>query len=242
MFRSALVADDKPPAETTICDTEFKIVSPEGANELGTYHIQAVTRESARTIEIAESMSLNYHGKEVEMKSIVTYEDTSPVSATAGTAETRIDGKLCLQGTVTFSAQTVDIACTGFLNRWMGAAVDPPQEFDRQDQPVPDRVLVFQSAIPTIGPRLLPMEGELKEIVFVEFPDDLGAPELVTFKEGYRLVREQPDENGEYSIKMYGTRSDDSIFHARFSKADQLVSMVTFGNLRFADGGMNKTK
>jgi len=81
----------------------------------------------------------------------------------------------------------------------------------------------------------LPKAGELENVVFVEFPDDLGAPELINFKEGYRLVRGQPDEKGEYDMKIYSPHSDKSISHIRFNKDDQVVSMAWFGKMKLVE-------
>lgn len=233
--RSTFAADEKPQAGKTICDKQFKIVSPDGEHELGTYSIKATTKEAGSKIEIVESVALDYRGKKVEMKSVVIYDNASPASPLKGTAETRLDGKACMKGTVTFSGKTVDIEGTGLLNPRTGAAIDPPRKFEMKGQPVAEGVLVFQSALPAIGPRILPKEGELKNIVFVEFPDDLGAPELVTFKEGYRLVREKPDENGEYVLKMYSPFQSDSISQIRFSKDDQIVSFASHGKLKLVE-------
>ena len=232
---STFAADEKPQADKTICDQKLKALSPDGEKELGTYSIKAVTIESGKKIKIVESFALDYRGRKVGMKSIVIYENTSPVSPLKGTAETKIDGKICMKGTVTFSDATVDIECTGFLNKRTGAAIDPPKKFKKRDWVVPAGVRIFQSALPAIGPRILPQAGELKNIVFMEFPDDLGAPELIEFKKGYRLVREKPNEQGEYSLKIYSPHSDDAISHIQFSKDDQIVSMDSFGKLKFVE-------
>ena len=82
---------------------------------------------------------------------------------------------------------------------------------------------------------MLPKEGELKDVVFVEFPDDIGAPELITFKKGYRLVREKLDKDGEYNLKIYSPHSEDSISHIRYNKNDQIVSIVSFGKMKLRE-------
>ena len=207
----------------------------DGEDDRGTCSIRAVRKGSKKKIEIVQSLSLNHRGTKVTMKSTVACGDSSPFAPSKGIAETRINGQLCMQGTVTFSGQTVDLECTGFLNTKTGQAIDPPERFAKADQPVAKGVLIFQSAVPAIGPRMLPQEGELKNVVFVEFPDDLEAPELITFKPGYRLVRGQPDVTGNYDIKIYSPHSNRSVSHVRFSKDDQILSMNLFGKTRLVE-------
>jgi hypothetical protein len=91
--------------------------------------------------------------------------------------------------------------------------------------------MIFQSALAAVGPKILSMEGELKNIVFVEFPDDIGAPELVTIKEGYRLVRKKPDGKGEYAMKIFARDSERCVSHIRFDKKDRIISAQLFGKV-----------
>ncbi len=139
-----------------------------------------------------------------------------------------------MKGAVTFSEKTFSLEGKGFTYKLAGEALNPPKTFafGKKGTPKPEGTLVFQSALPTIGPRILPKEGELRNVVFVEFPDDISAPELINFKTGYRLVREAPDEKGEYAIKVYAPHSKDSISRARFNKEDRLVSMDAFGKVK----------
>ena len=82
-FVSMSAADsDKPGAEKTICNMAYKIVSPDGKQELGTYRIRASAKNFGQLTEIVESMSLDYRGKPAEMKSIVVYESAKPVRPT----------------------------------------------------------------------------------------------------------------------------------------------------------------
>lgn len=222
---------DTTQADKTICNKNFQVMSMDRDKKLGTYSIKAVMKESETKIEIVESWSLDYRGKQVDIKSTVVYENTSPFAPKKGTVETKIDGKTCMKGTVTFSEETVDFECKGFLDKRTGKALDPPKSFAKKNQPVAEGVLIFQSALLVIGPRILPKEGELKNVVFVEFPDDLGAPELINFKEGYRLVRGQPDEKGEYDMRLHGPHSD---FHIRFSKDDRAISAL-YGKMKLVE-------
>jgi len=206
-----------------LCSKEYRILSPVGEKELGKYGFKAVLTKAAKRIEIVEFLSMDYRGKRAAYKSAVVYSSNPAIIPEKGAAETRIDGKVCMKGTVTFSDKTYSYECTGFTNERTGEALDPPRKFEKKDVPTPQGVLIFQSAVPTIAPRILPKEGELKNVVFVEFPDDIGAPELITFKTGHRLVREAADEKGEYIIKLYAANSKESIFHVRFDKDDRVL-------------------
>ncbi|MDC3335384.1 hypothetical protein OAV71_02650 [Opitutales bacterium] len=229
-------AENGDKSNKIICNKKYKIVAPNGDKDMGTYGILAVQKKwPEKNINITETMSMDYRGKKAEYKSSVIYNSNPPISPESATAETKVDGKVCMKGTVTFSEKTVSFNCTGFLNKRTGEAIDPPKKFEKKDQPKPQGVLIFQSALPTIGPRLLSKEGELKDVVFVEFPDDIGAPELINFKEGYRLVREEPDDKGEYNLKIYSPHSEDSISHIRYNKNDQIVSIASFGKMKLRE-------
>jgi hypothetical protein len=225
-------AQDKsePQPDTLVCNKRYKVVSAEGDHEIGTYEIKAVSRGRDRKMEIAESLSLDYRGKKAEYKSTVIYGNTSPPVPENGAVETKVDGKTCMKGTVTFSEKTLSFECSGLLDKRTGEAIDPPKKFEKKDLPKPEGALIFQSALAVIGPRLLTKEGTLQKVVFVEFPDDLGAPELINFKKGYRLVRGKQDAQGEYHLEIYSALSEDSISKIRFDKNDQIVSISSFGN------------
>ncbi len=243
---SLLAADGAHEAKVestdkVICKKEYKLVSSDVDKEIGTYGIWAIQKnEPEKKIHITETMSMDYSGKKAEYTSSVIYSGNPPLTPESGRAETKIDGKVCMTGMVTFSEKTVTIECTGFLNKRTGDAIDPPKRFEKNDQPKPQGVLIFQSALPAIGPRLLPKEGELKNVIFIEFPDDIGAPELITFKEGYRLVRDKPDEKGEYDLKIFSPHSEDSISHVRYDKNDQLISIASYGKMKLREVGTEK--
>jgi hypothetical protein len=237
LFAAEEADEAKAKSESKIiCKKEYKIVAPNGEKEMGTYGILAVQKKGAeKNINITETVSMDYRGKKVEYKSTVTYNSKSPISPENATAETKVDGKVCMKGTVTFSEKTISLECTGFLNKRTGKVIDPPKRFEKKDEPRPKGVLIFQSALAAIGPRLLPKEGELKNVVFVEFPDDIGAPELINFKEGYRLVREKPDDKGDYRIRISSPHSDESRLQVRYNKNDQIVSIASFGKMKLKE-------
>ena len=219
-----------------ICEKEYKLVVPNDDKEIGTYSICAVQgKEPEKHINITETVSMNYRGKKVEYKSSVIYKSDSPVSPESATVTTKVDGKVCMKGTVTFSEKSISFECTGFLNKRTGEPINPPVHFEKKNEPRPKGVLVFQSALTAIGPRLLTKEGELQDVVFIEFPDDIGAPELINLKEGFRLVREKPDGKGEYNMKIYSPHYHKSISHIRYNNRDQIVSITSFGKLKLRE-------
>lgn len=230
----ALAQDKAPQADTLVCNKRYKVVSPEGDNELGIYEIKAVSRGRDKKIEITESVSMGYRGKKAEYKSTVIY-GTSPLVPENGAVETKLEGKVCMKGTVIFSEKTLSFECSGLLDKRTGGAIDPPKKFEKKDVPKPEGVLIFQSALAAIGPKLLSEEGALDKVVFVEFPDDIGAPELINFKEGYRLVRGKQDEKGEYDMEIFSSDSVDSISKIRFNKDDQIVSISSYGKRKLVE-------
>jgi len=217
----------------TLCDMKFQIMSRDGEKELGTYSIRALEKTAKNEIEITESMSLIYRKKKVDLVSTVIYESTTPLVPKKGMAEIKIEEKSCMKGTVTFAEKTFDLESVGFLDERTGEKIEPPIKFTKKGQLLPEGILVFQSALSAIGPRLLPKEGEIEKIVFVEFPDDLGADELINFKEKHRLVREQPNEKGEYAMKIGRMGSEEFFYQIRFNKDDQIISMDISRKMKF---------
>lgn len=233
---SSFAGDEKPQAnDKIVCNKEYKIISSDAKTELGRFGIKGIFKEGEQKFAITETLSMDYQGKKVEYISSVVYKSKPSIAPESGVAETKVDGKICMKGTVIFTEKTINIECTGFLNKRTGEAINPPKKFERKDEPRPDAVLIFQSALLAIGPKLLPREGELRDIVFVEFPDDLGAPELIKFKKGYRLVRERSEEKGEYNLKIYSPYSDNSDYHIRFDKDDRITSIASFGQLKLLE-------
>lgn len=244
-FVQTVVANDKKSKkDNVICAEKFEILSKKGEGKVGAYSINAVTSKDKKQIEISETMTLSLRGKTIVFKSTVIYTDKDGLIPLEGSVETTLDNKICMTGTVKFSpaGRTVDYECTGHLNERTGQAINPPKKYTKKDIPVALGTLVFQSAMPSIGPRILPAEGELEDVVFVEFPDDVGAPELINFKTGNRLARGKADKNGQYDIQLFGPHSKDSIAIYRFGKNNQVVSMELYGKFRMHKAaGVGKT-
>jgi len=234
-FIQTLVAKDKKlNNNNVICAKKFKVLSKKGEGKVGAYSIKAVASKDKKQIEISETMTLSSRGKAMGFRSTVIYAAKDSLVPLEGSVETTLGDKICMTGTVKFSrtGKTVDYECAGHLNKRTGQAVNPPKRYAKKDNPVALGTLVFQSAIPAIGPRILPAEGELKNVVFVEFPDDLGAPELINFKAGHRLVRGKPEKTGQYDIQLFSSQSKDSIASYRFDRNNQVISMDLYGKFR----------
>jgi hypothetical protein len=234
-FVPSLAADDKKPEkDSVICDKKFDMISKKDGSKVGDYSIKAVVSKDKKRIEISETMIMKYRGKTVGLKSTVVCANKDGFTPIEGSVKTTLDKKTCMTGTVKFSpmGKTIDYACIGHLNKRTGIAFNPPKNYVKTAVPVALGTLVFQSAIPSIGPRILPAEGEMEDIVFFEFPDDIGAPELITVKTGYRLTRGAADKNGQYDIQLFGKNSKKSIASYRFDKNNQVVSMDLWGKVK----------
>lgn len=224
---TAAAEDVKPSPEKTLCDKRYTFSGRK--KEIGTYTIKAVEKDSK--IVIVESIDLPTEGMKIFMKATVTYS-AATLTPTIASAETSIDGKPAMKGTVTFSGKTFDELSNMHLNLRTKEVLDPPTSVVKKEQPIAAGTVVFQSALPAIGPRLLPKEGELKDVVFVEFPDDID--ELSHLKSGYRIVREKADDKGEFDMKVYSPQ-EKAVAHARFGKDGQLVTYFAYGNLVFTE-------
>ena len=231
---STSAADDEGKKGRVVCDKTYKLISPRDQKEIGTYRIKAIAAKATDEVLITESIAMEYRGKKAEMRSEVSYGVGALVKPKGGAATTWINGKVCMKGSVSFGKGMVDIKSTGFLNKRTAEALDPPRAFEEKGVLLPEGTLLFQSAFPVLAPRLLPKEGELENVVFIEFPDDLGAPELIHLKEGYRLVRGKANEAGVYTIKVIDP-PEDLIAEAKFSKDGQLLSFVSFAGMALVE-------
>lgn len=234
--RLAAHSVEEPTTNKNIWDKNYLAVSVDDDKQVGTYDHKVVTRNNGKEIEIVESFTLDYRGMKASMSSTVTYKTEPKLVAVGGTTETKIDGKTCMTGSVTLHGKTIDIQGKGFLNKRTKAAIVPPKVFGRKDWALPKGVVIFQSALPVVGPRLLPKEGELKDVVLAEFPDDIGAPELITLKEGTRLVRGAADAQGEYDLELFSKEDVERSFAKyRMNKDDQVISAVLFWKLKLVE-------
>ena len=214
-------------------EERFKVFSRDGESELGTYQISAVAKgEDKKEIEISDTVVLEMRERKMSIVSKVTYVAGKPLSPTKASVVTKIDGELCMKGSVTLTRRTFDHECTGFLDRRSGEKIDPPKKYGKKGAELPEGIVVFQSALIALGPKLMPEAGELDKFAWVEFPDDIGAPELINVKGSYRLVRERADAKGEFAIKLYGRGDDDPTASIRYSKDGKIVAIDALGGLR----------
>jgi hypothetical protein len=55
------------------------------------------------------------------------------------------------------------------------------------------------------------------------------------FKEGYRLVRNKSNENGDFEINLFSAKSTDSIYCIQYNKENKIVSMANFGKYKYVE-------
>ena len=226
-------SEEKAP--TIICDKQYTVTSPDGEEELGAYRIRGSARDEEKSIEILEELAMDYRGRKIGWKSTVVYSTHPSLTPVEGGVETTIDGAPCMRGTVTLGQHTLSLSCEGLLDKKTGKKIYPPLRIDEKGMRRPEGVMIFQSVLPVIGPRFISQEGELNGIVFVEFPDDIGAPELITFKEGYRLVRTGADEEGRYRLSILSPDSDEPVGEVRFDSEDRPLDISSFGKIRLVE-------
>ena len=226
--------DSKTSAGKEILNRSFRILSPPDDKEIGTYALKAFEEKKSRTIRFAETFTYPYRDKNAGFESTVLFKDGPALTLKSGSVETKVDGKVCMRGSFTISStlgkRMIEGECTGFLNKRTGEAVDPPKKYPMPGTPLPEGQLVFPFMLMATGPRILPKEGELNNVVVVEFPDDIGAPELINFKENGRLERKKPDAKGEYDLNLYSRRQ--LVVTLRFDKNDKCTSLIMGGRSR----------
>jgi len=223
-------------SDLEICNKTFIIYSiKEGDKEIGSYSLKALLKNESRNIEITETTSMDYKDKRIDLKSIVVCKNNSLFLLETGYAETKIDGKDSMKGSVSFTEKSFSYEGKGFLNNKTGKELAQPFVFSKKEEPNPSGLLIVMSAIPSIGPRILQKEGKLTNIAFGEFPDEFKAPSLIMFKEGYRLEREKSNEKGEFEMKLYSVNSKESLFRIKYNKDDQIIYMETLGKYKFIE-------
>jgi len=226
--------DDTGAAKVPVVfDRRYKMLSADGKEDIGTYHLRAT--ETEKELTLVEKVSMLYNRRTVGWESTVRYRTKPSYVPLSGTAETTIDGKTWMKGTVTFAEKTYDISGRGFLDRTSGEPIDRPREFVKRGIPIPRGTLIFQSALPILAPRLLRKPGELRDIVVVEFPDDISPPELINIKEGYRLVREEADDAGKYRISLFGPHHKRGLSSLQYDRKGDLLAIAPFGKLKLVE-------
>ena len=170
----------------------------------------------------------------IELKSVVICKNNDLFKLVKGEAETKINENDAMKGSVVFSENSFSFEGKGYLGK-RDEVLTQPFDFESKDVPNPPGILIIISAVPALGPKLLPKEGELLNIAFGEFPDEFKAPELIMFKVGYRLVRNKANENGDFEISLYGPKSTESIYCIQYNKENKIVSMENFGKYKYVE-------
>ncbi len=225
----------KPTAGRVVSDKSYDLLFLRNDEKRGTYTLKVIERKFDKQIEIFESVTIESDRKRVGYQSSVVYSAASTPVPLRGEVSTTIDGQPAMTGGVTFADGKIRFECVKHYRKSKDKPVKPPKVYDKRDSPIPEGVLLFQSALATIGLRLLPRDGVLENIVFVEFPDDIKAPELINFKTGYLLIREIPDKNGAYALRLLDVRSKELVYHIQFDQEDRMVSAEMFGKFKLVE-------
>jgi hypothetical protein len=181
------------PKPTVLIDQSFTLHQPGDtvADSVGIYSIHA--QEDAGQIRITESVQLTIEEGTIDMTSIVVYKqnDNKAWVLHAAAATTGVDGNIVMKVNVQPSGKQWEVNTT-YLRQPFGEAFDEPKKSKRKIT-FPAGPVLFSSARVVMGPRLQTQPGE-QAIVWVEFPDDLD--EDINIKEGFSLVRDKPDDQG----------------------------------------------
>jgi len=225
-------ADEKKKEKgEVILDHSYEF-SGAGEGNAGFYHLKAVRHKESKSIEIVELGILSFRGRDVELGSTVTLDDGEIPVVKSGTAHTKVNRNQCMRGALEINGDKINIECEGLYSWLAKEQIDPPKKFSKEGWKIPKGTLVFQSALVISAPLLLPEAGELKDMVLAEFPDDLDAPALISFREKGRLVRSEPEESGDYSIQLFNSKATIPIFSAKFSKSDDLIAIEQVGQFK----------
>jgi hypothetical protein len=228
---AALFGAEAKKADTGLVVQKFKVLSSRDGAEAGTMTV--TVRTVGPFIAVVEEAKIALKDRAVGWRSEVRCQigvkpparpEVKPLGASA---ETTIAGKPCMKGALTGwkkgangTTWEAKAAATVVTDR-AGAPADPPKKLDTPVTLGPGLV-VFQAAVLPLAARLLPAPGELKDVCFVEFPDDID--ELLNAKAGHRLVREAPDADGSYWIKLFAPTGSDPVLAVRYDTLDAVLT------------------
>lgn len=191
----ARAEDPKPPEQTrTLAEYKFSIVDSNDT-PFGRYTLKAVEDLKAKTIRIDVLLTGEMRDRKIRIQSSVTYTNGKDPQPVKGTALTAMNDETMMTGEIWFRESTYGWSCKKLFDRRNKQKVDPPIVYERKNQARPEAPMLFQSAVVILGPRILDKDGR-KKVTFVEFPDDLTAPELVTLKNWVAIYRQKTESGG----------------------------------------------
>jgi hypothetical protein len=191
--------EEKVEEEKVLVDKKYKVVSTRDDEEVGTRHLKAVEKDGE--IHITEVATFKYHGATVGLNATQVYKADGDYDFLSASGKTFIGNNVAMDGSITFHDNGADISVKGFIDR-RGNKCDEPLKLDKKNMEIPKGRLFSRVALEVFGPKLLANEGELKNIVSVEFPDDIKYPEFINFKENYVIKREATKEDGSFKMKL----------------------------------------
>jgi len=158
---------------------------------------------------IEERFTAPFRGKsgsrEAGFKSQIIYKGDKKPAPSRGEVTTRIGDFKIMTGNVTFKqaegAWAAEVAATGFADTEC-----KPFENARnvaKTLPVPGDVLLTHAAFLHFAPRLLDGPGKVENVVHVEFPDDIGFPELLNVQPNCILERHAAKDDGNADITLH---------------------------------------
>jgi hypothetical protein len=244
MMISPLWAKIKTPEAQYVKYTLFRN-GDEG--QVGSYSLKKEVDTVKETIKVSEIFVIEMRpGKKMQIKSSVIYSTKKSYVPTTSTTETKYNGKLCMTGTLTFKDGKHSYKCSEHLKKRTGVVVDPAVEYVKKDQnnPAGDGILLYRSAIPVLAPLLLKKEGELENIIMVEFPKDIDAPTILKFRENGKLTREAPEADGSFKMSFTDGKRGRKYMSMHFDKSNELISLPEFGGMRavIVEGDSKKKK
>ncbi len=192
---AADAASGESAEPTVIVDRARDMRAPIGIGfgVMGSVGIKAIVTDDV--LQVTVEMIIYYEGKAIRMESVVNY-DLSSAEPVSGRAETSVDDEICMTGMIEFDQTTYSYSGVGLMDADSGEAIDPPLEFGDPEMARPDGPIMFRSDLAVMAPRLLTGDEMMMAVTIVEFPDDMEAPELVTFKSGWYLTKDAVGEDG----------------------------------------------
>ena len=196
----------------------------ESGEEVGSYSVNFDGYED--DVIMTDELSVSYGGKTVGYQGSVTFSpDADGVMRPAeGSVSTFVEGELCMTGAVTFEEATWRFTGEGLRNKRTGKLIIPPRVYEKDELPLPETLIVFPQALIYLGPILQPETGD-QPVVIADFPDDIGAPELITFHSKGRLSRQSFDDEGGFAVELFLTEADPEQFDGN---RERLLSRIEY--------------
>lgn len=149
-----------------------------------------VVREDDR-LTITETVNLRNPFGEFGWKATVVYRTQPSLTPISGTCQTFADGEPILKGIVRIDEGKMFVSAVGKkqLDGLRRSFDKEESNFEKDDIVLAGKRFLFTTGLAVVAPLLATEDGTVEEVTLLEFPDDIGFPEVIQTKSNGSLKR-----------------------------------------------------